>query len=77
VFQITRAFDLTSAVLCDHLANSIEESPWQEYRHGKPLVPSSMGKLKDFGIRPEKASVGGRHVYTPRMFEDAWRRYGQ
>jgi hypothetical protein len=78
VFRQMGAVELQSKVLCDYLCHLIDESPWAEYRHGKPLAPSTMGSLlKDFGVRAEKAPTGGRMVYRIEAFEDAWRRYSQ
>jgi putative DNA primase/helicase len=58
----------------------IEESPWSEWRHGRPVTARSVARLlKPFGIKscePTRAFSGEkRRFYARRDFEDAWSRY--
>ena len=69
---------MSSQTLCDTLAG-IEECPWGDWKHGKPLTPVQLAKLlKPFGIssrnfkQPDGAVLKG---YTLWDFTDVFGRY--
>ncbi|HHJ40067.1 MAG: hypothetical protein AXA67_02165 [Methylothermaceae bacteria B42] len=56
----------------------IEESPWAEWRRGKPLTQNSLARLlKPFGIRPHIIRIGPDIAkgYEFDRFRDAFARY--
>ncbi|HEX5958397.1 MAG TPA: DUF3631 domain-containing protein [Hyphomicrobiaceae bacterium] len=62
-----------SAPLAERLAR-LDGSPWQEWKHGRPITPASIARLlKRAGIHPNRSSGSGRYLKTD--FEDAWTRY--
>jgi hypothetical protein len=66
-----------SVDLCAILAE-IEDAPWPELNHGKPITPRGLSRLLDgFKIRPQQLWIEGtnRNGYERFQFEDAWSRY--
>jgi putative DNA primase/helicase len=61
-----------------HALAKMEERPWPEWYHGKPITARQVAKLlHGFGIKPKVVRVGER---TPRGYDlcefgDAWTRY--
>lgn len=57
---------------------SMPETPWAEWRHGKPITTTSVARLlKPFGIKSEQGREDGakaRRFYRD-AFVDAWARY--
>jgi hypothetical protein len=55
------------------------DSPWSEWRNGKPITPAQLARLlKPYGIAPELIRLPGCTVirgYIRGQFEDAWGRY--
>lgn len=68
----------TSGELVEKLVE-IETSPWQEWRHGKPMTPNGLARLlKPYGISPRQMRLPDGSVvrgYTRESFREAWRRY--
>ncbi len=57
---------------------AIEESPWAEWRRGRPLTQNSLARLlKPFGIKPGEIRIGPDHSkgYKIDQFRDAFARY--
>jgi hypothetical protein len=70
----TRVF---SATLVDALT-AMEDRPWGEWKHGKPMSPNTLAKLlKPYKIRPASVRIGSAtgKGYRANQFEDAWNRY--
>jgi hypothetical protein len=68
---------LLSADVARHLAE-MEERPWPEYRHGKPITARQVAALlRPFGIKPSSVRVGAEVVrgYFKERFTDAFARY--
>ena len=78
VFQESLADSLRSHDLCDQLTE-LEERPWKEWRHGKPLSPAQFAKLlKPFGVRSRNIRQSDSRVvkgYHKADFQDAFTRY--
>ncbi len=77
VFTERRIERMFSRELVDALIE-IEESPWAEWRRGKPLTQNSLARLlKPFGIRPKEIRTGPDHAkgYELNQFLDAFARY--
>jgi hypothetical protein len=58
--------------------SALEESPWSEFDHGRPLSPFRFAKLlKPFGVRPRdiRFDRGVQKGYLRADFEDPWERY--
>jgi hypothetical protein len=81
--DIRRVFDarnqdrLHSADLLAALLD-LDERPWSEWRHGKPLTTTGLSRLlKPFRIKSRQLRVGGtnRHGYSRDQFTDAFDRY--
>lgn len=55
----------------------LEDRPWSEWKHGKPLTAQSMAALlKPFGIRPKASKKGGfARGYVRNEIEAAAARY--
>ena len=56
----------------------LEDRPWSEWRHGKPLTQNSLARLlKPFGIRPKKIRLGEKSIqgYERAEFEEVFGRY--
>jgi len=68
----------TSGELVEKLVE-IETSPWQEWRHGKPMTPHTLARLlKPFGIFPKTIRTDSAAVvrgYTRESFLADWKRY--
>ena len=63
--------------LCDALA-LLEESPWGDYRRGKPITSAQLARLlKDFGIQSQslRTDAGVCRGYYREAFDDAFLRY--
>ena len=57
---------------------SLEERPWAEWKHGKPLTTTSLAKLlKPFGIKSKRIWIGPdqQRGYEREWFNDAFARY--
>lgn len=68
---------MSSAELVTHLIK-MEERPWPEWKHGKPMTPPQLARaLAPFGVRPGTIRIGPDTVkgYHRDAFEDAWKRY--
>jgi putative DNA primase/helicase len=68
---------LATGVILTHLTG-LEDRPWPEWAHGRPLSARGLAKLLSrFGIQPQKWRDGTEIVrgYTRDQFGDAWRRY--
>jgi len=74
VFDERHADRLHSATLVDALVE-MEERPWSEWRHGKPLTGTRL--LKPFRIASRQLWIGStnRHGYEVKDFQDAFDRY--
>ena len=68
---------LAPSVLVEKLVE-LEEAPWKEWRHGKPITPRGVSNLlKPYNIQSELAreeGVPGRRYYRD-AFLNAWGRY--
>jgi hypothetical protein len=56
----------------------MEDRPWPEWRHGKPMTAASLARLlKPFGVRPRKLRLGGHALngYQRGEIEAAHVRY--
>ncbi len=56
----------------------MEDRPWPEWRHGKPMTAASLARLlKPFGVRPRKLRLGGHALngYQRGEIEAAHIRY--
>ena len=69
---------LTSAEVVHALA-TMEERPWPEWYHGKPITVRQVAKLlHGFGIKPKVVKFPGGQTargYHLEQFTDAWTRY--
>lgn len=77
VFEMAEADRISSADLVEKLV-AMEDRPWCEWKHGKPLTPNSMARLlKAFDIQPKQARIAYDNIkgYELRMFTDAFIRY--
>lgn len=73
VFQTKRGERLGSTDTVDALC-ALEESPWAEWRGGRPISPRGIAKLlKPFGISPAQDRFGSFYRYPD--FIDAFDRY--
>jgi hypothetical protein len=66
----------TSGIL-EHL-NSLDERPWPEYSHGRPLTARALGGLlKPFDCKSGKWKEDDKTIrgYERKSLEDAWSRY--
>jgi putative DNA primase/helicase len=64
--------DLASALV------ALEERPWAEWRHGRPLTSTSLSRLlKPYGVKSKQLKIGGvnRFGYDLSDFADAFNRY--
>jgi hypothetical protein len=58
--------------------NSLEESPWAEFKSGRALTPQGLARLlRGFDIRPRDVRFGPgiQKGYLRAEFVEAWRRY--
>lgn len=72
--QVDRAF---SEVLVERLV-AMEDRPWAEYSHGRPLTKSKLArKLHSFGVMPRTVRIGEERAkgYLLEDFRDAFARY--
>ena len=68
---------IASEDLCAALA-TVEDAPWAEWRHGKPITPAGVARLlKDFGIKSRTVRFVDRTAkgYLGSEFGDAFSRY--
>jgi putative DNA primase/helicase len=68
---------MSSAILAERLA-AMEERPWAEWRHGKPMTATQLARrLQPFRIAPKNIRDGMKVVkgYAREQFSDAWSRY--
>jgi len=72
-----RGDHIGSADLCTELA-SIEDRPWSEWKHGKPITQVQLARLlHKFDIHPGNLKIGGKvpKGYQRDHFTDAFSRY--
>lgn len=77
VFTETRRQRMHSADLLSELLE-LEERPWSEWRHGKPLTSTGLARLlKPFKIKSKQLRIDAtnRHGYELVQFMDTFRRY--
>jgi len=78
VFEARKVDRLPSQSICDELAK-MEDRPWPEWYHGKPITPRALAKrLGGFGIHAEQQKQGdksNKRGYEKADFEDAFTRY--
>ena len=78
VFEDRDATELSAAEIIAGICN-LEESPWADYRRGKPITERGFADiLEPFGIKSRRKTCGedkGRMKWHRTDFEDAWRRY--
>tara|TARA_R110001599_G_scaffold350254_1_gene580017 strand:+ start:4067 stop:5671 length:1605 start_codon:yes stop_codon:yes gene_type:complete len=77
VFSEKRVNKITSSDLVDELID-LEERPWSEWKHGKPMTKVSLAKmLKPYGINSKKIRDGydTKQGYIIEVFQDAFSRY--
>jgi putative DNA primase/helicase len=73
VFTTRRGDRIGSTDLCEALC-ALEESPWGEWRGGRPISTRGIAKLlKPFGVKPAQDRAGS--FYRPTNFADAFDRY--
>jgi putative DNA primase/helicase len=69
---------ISSVDLAAQLA-TYADSPWAEWKGGKPITPAQLARLlKPFGIAPQVIRLSGGTTmrgYLRTFFEDAWERY--
>ncbi len=76
-FASSRADRVQTRALLKYL-NSLEESPWAEFKSGRPLTAQGLAKLlRGFDIRPRdvRFGVGIQKGYLRAEFQEAWKRY--
>lgn len=76
VFTETRRERMHSTDLLAALLE-LEERPWVEWRHGKPLTTTGLARmLRPFKIKSKQLRIGtNRHGYELEQFRDAFERY--
>ncbi|HLF97644.1 MAG TPA: DUF3631 domain-containing protein [Methylococcaceae bacterium] len=77
VFDDKNLIRLHGTELVRHLVD-MEDRPWAEWRHGKPLTTTSLSRLlSPFGIRAAQLKLAGvnRNGYDLNQFKDAFLRY--
>jgi putative DNA primase/helicase len=73
VFEKRASLRIGSTELCTALCE-LEESPWSEWRGGRPISTRGIAKLlKPFGVKPAQDRHGS--CYRPTDFADAFNRY--
>lgn len=73
VFEKRRGDRIGSTELCEALCE-LEESPWGEWRGGRPISTRGIAKLlKAYDVRPTQDRLGS--FYRPYEFADAFNRY--
>jgi hypothetical protein len=71
IFERRMVDKLSSQDLIDELT-SMEDRPWNEWRHGKPMTKNSLARLlKPFGIRPEQFRFNPDSIKTSKGYEAA------
>jgi hypothetical protein len=68
---------LSSAELCERLA-AMEERPWNDIHHGKPINANRLSRLlAPYGVASRKVRLpnGTRQGYMTDDLADAWQRY--
>ena len=77
IFRDRRVGHIASEDLCRALTQ-MEERPWPEWRHGKPITPRQLARLlKPFDIQPRQTRFGltNSRAYHLDDFGDALSRY--
>lgn len=77
IFEEGNIKHIPSTDLARRLAE-IEERPWPEWAHGKPITPRQVARLlKPFGVAPTvyRAGIVTHRGYSPEAFKDAFSRY--
>ncbi len=77
IFRDQRVGHIASEDLCRALTQ-MEERPWPEWRHGKPITPRQLARLlKPFDIQPRQTRFGltNSRAYHLDDFGDALSRY--
>ncbi len=76
IFKDKNVARFHSQDLVDHLI-ALDDRPWCEWRHGKPITKNSLAKLlKPFGIRSKDVRINTvKKGYETADFEDAFSRY--
>ena len=73
ILEAHPAGHIGSAALCNALS-ALEESPWGEWRMGKPISARGIANLlKPYDIRPRRDRAN--NVYLAADFQDAFKRY--
>lgn len=73
IFETKGASGIGSTDLCNALCE-LEESPWSEWRGGRPISTRGIAKLlKPYGISPRRDRA--HNVYRRLDFADAFKRY--
>ena len=77
-FDKSQAKSIPTAALIEKLCAD-EESPWLEFKYGKPITPTDLAKLlKPFEIESENLRFSPDSVvkgYKREKFDDAFSRY--
>ncbi|MEE8057418.1 MAG: DUF3631 domain-containing protein [Pseudomonadales bacterium] len=77
IFSEKRLDKITSSELVDELVG-LEERPWCEWKHGKPMTKTSLAKmLRPYGIKSKNVRDGYvvKKGYSTDDFQDAFKRY--
>lgn len=77
IFEARKTDRLSTTDIITDLVK-LEERPWSEWRHGKPITPRGVASLlKPFGIRPKVKRIGDETPsgYERKLFIDAFTRY--
>ena len=74
-----RGYGLSSQAIAHELAE-MEDRPWPEFSHGKPITPRAIAKLlKPWKIFPKQVKAQsdkwGPNGYEPRQFKSVFKRY--
>ena len=79
IYESKKLIKLFSQELVDYLIE-LEDRPWCEWKHGKPLTKNTLANLlKPFGIKSKQIRIGGgnQRGYEKTVFEDSFVRYLQ
>jgi hypothetical protein len=77
IFDADRTDRVSSSEMV-RLLNEVDDGPWCEWKHGKPLTAPTLARLlKPFGIHPKKIRIGTVTVqgYELESFTDTFTRY--
>ncbi len=77
IFDEKRLIRVFSGELVEALVG-IEESPWGEWKRGRPMTQNSLARLlKPYKIKPKQLRIGRekKNGYERSVFEDAFNRY--